>query len=72
MKSFLKLITLATIAILYHTIQTSRNKRTVNLAHDMGVKDGINQQRSFELLRSKQMELEMIKTKYGRYAKVVE
>ena len=72
MKSILKLIGLATSVFLYHTIQTSRNNRTVSLAYDMGVKDGINQQRSFELLRSKQIELEMIKTKYGRYAKVVE
>jgi len=52
MKSLFKAVALAMGVVLYHTIQTSRNKRTVNIAYTMGVEDGLNMAKDFDRVKS--------------------
>lgn len=72
MNRVIKAIAYATIVFSFNAVQTSRTKKTVNRAYEFGVSDGINLARDFNRARSQQIEKDMIKTKYGRYAKVVE
>jgi len=48
MKSLFKAVALVMGVVLYHTIQTSRNKRTVNIAYTMGVEDGVTMASMFD------------------------
>jgi len=52
MKSLFKAVALVMGVVLYHTIQTSRNKRTVNIAYTMGVEDGLNMAKDFDRVKS--------------------
>lgn len=72
MNRVLKALGYATIALTYHTIQTTRNNKTVSLGYTMGVEDGLNMAKDFDRVKSRQMESDMTKTKYARYAKIVE
>lgn len=72
MNRFLKAIAYATIVFSYNAVQTSLTNKTINRAYEFGVTDGIALARDFNRARSQQIEREMIATKYGRYAKVVE
>ena len=69
---FLRLLGLATTCFIIHSINCSTTDRKINTAYVMGLEDGFNRERKVRELQSRKIEQEIVNTKYGRYAKVVE
>lgn len=67
-----KLLGLATMVFVIRSINCSSTERKINLAYLMGLEDGFNCEAKVRELQSRKCESEIIRTKYGRYAKGVE
>lgn len=72
MNRILKLLGFVLSVFILHSINCSSVERKINLAYVMGLEDGFNCEAKVRELQSRKCESEIIRTKYGRYAKGVE